>query len=75
MARPSNNVQSLSMTITVSPQTKQYLEDLVLKGTHGATPAEIARKMINDAVNKLIADKLLAERQWRVVGDGTVELV
>jgi len=54
------------MTITVTPQVKQYLEDLVLKGTHGQSPAEIVRAMINANIRQFIASGELKERKWRI---------
>ena len=39
MARPSNTFDSSSLTIAVTPQVRQYLEDLTLKGTFGGSPA------------------------------------
>ena len=74
MARPTNTVETLSMTITVTPQVKQYLEDLVIKGTHGQSPAEIVRTMINDNVRKLIANNELKERKWRLGPDNKLVL-
>lgn len=65
--------ESLSMTVTVSPQTKQYLEDLVAEGTHGGSPAEVARKLINDGINKLIKDQLLAKRVWATPEPGSIK--
>jgi len=75
MARPANTVESLSMTITVTPQVKQYLEDLVLKGTHGQSAAEVVRTMVNNTVRQLISTKELDERKWRLGENGKLELV
>lgn len=74
MARPVNTVESLSMTITVTPQVKQYLEDLVVKGTHGQSPAEIVRAMINTEIRKLITSNELKERKWRLGPDNKLVL-
>lgn len=75
MARPSNTVETLSMTITVTPQMKQYLEDLVVKGLYGSSPAEIVRNMVQKCVRQHITDKDIKEREWRLNGEGKLELV
>jgi hypothetical protein len=63
------------MTISVAPQIRQYLTDLTAKGTFGNTPQEVVRSLVAGAIQKLIADKQLSERTWRVLEDGGVELV
>ena len=35
MARPTNNFDSVTMTIAVTPQIKMYLEDLTADGMYG----------------------------------------
>lgn len=75
MARTSSPVESLSMTITVTPQMKQYLEDLVVKGLYGSSPAEIVRNMVQKCVREHIAAKDIKEREWRLNGEGKLELV
>ena len=75
MARPVNTVETLSMTITVTPQVKQYLEELVLKGTYGQSPAEIVRTMVNNNVQAIIDRGGLKERKWRPGADGKMELI
>lgn len=75
MARPTNTVGTTSMTVSVAPQIRQYLLDLTAKGTFGNTPQEVVRSLISSSIQKLISDNQLAERQWMVREDGTVELV
>jgi hypothetical protein len=74
MARPANTVETLSMTITVTPQVKQYLEDLVMKGTFGQSPAEIVRGWVNAKVTEHIDSGRLKERKWKQGADGKMEL-
>jgi hypothetical protein len=63
------------MTISVAPQIRQYLLDLSAKGTFGNTPQEVVRSLLASSIQRLISDDQLAERTWRVLDDGTVELV
>ena len=75
MARPLNTVGTSSMTISVAPQIRQYLLDLTSKGTFGNTPQEVVRSLVATSIQTLIAAKQLDERKWRVLEDGSVELV
>jgi hypothetical protein len=75
MARPNNTVGTTSMTISVAPQIRHYLLELTAKGTFGNTPQEVARTLISTSIQRLIAEKQLDERRWRVQDDGTVELI
>ncbi len=75
MARPTNTVASTSMTISVAPQIRHYLLELTSKGTFGNTPQEVARTLIATSIQRLISEKALDERKWRVLEDGTVDLV
>jgi len=75
MARPNNTVGTSSMTISVAPQIRQYLLDLTAKGTFGNTPQEVVRSLLASSIQRLISDEQLDERKWRVLEDGTVELV
>ncbi|MBK8092292.1 MAG: hypothetical protein IPK32_10045 [Verrucomicrobiaceae bacterium] len=64
MARPSNTFDSSSLTIAVTPQVKQYLEDLTLKGTFGGSPAEAARAILNNAIETMLNNGGLERRKW-----------
>ena len=63
------------MTISVGPQIRQYLLDLTSKGTFGNTPQDVIRSLVANSIQKLIAGKQLDERKWRVLEDGSVELI
>jgi len=63
MARPSNTFDSSSLTIAVTPQVRQYLEDLTLKGTFGS-PAEAARAILNNAIESMLNSGALERRKW-----------
>lgn len=64
MARPSNTFDSSSLTIAVTPQVKQYLEDLTLKGTFGSSPAEAARMLLNNGIEAMLNSGALDRRKW-----------
>jgi hypothetical protein len=64
MARPSNNFESLTMTIAVTPQIRMYLEDLTLKGTYGCSAAEAARMVLSRAIDDLVDRGSLQRRQF-----------
>lgn len=64
MARPSNNFESLTMTIAITPQIRMYLEDLTLKGTYGCSAAEAARMVISKAIDDLVDRGSLQRRQF-----------
>lgn len=64
MARPSNNFESLTMTIAVTPQIRMYLEDLTLKGTYGCSAAEAARMVLSKAIDDLVDRGSLQRRHF-----------
>ncbi|HYF34869.1 MAG TPA: hypothetical protein VD994_06210 [Prosthecobacter sp.] len=71
MARPSNNFESVSLTIAITPQMRVYLEDLTMKGTHGCSPAEAARMVLSRAIEDMINKGDLEKRKF-VIQDGDV---
>jgi hypothetical protein len=71
MARPSNNFESVSLTIAITPQMRVYLEDLTMKGTHGCSPAEAARMVLSRAIEDMINKGDLDKRKF-VMQDGDV---
>jgi len=71
MARPSNNFDSVTMTIAVTPQIKMYLEDLTADGMYGCSPSEAARLLIAQAVEQKIREGALTRRKF-IVQDGDV---
>lgn len=76
MARPSNTVETVSMTISVTPQLKHYLEDLSVKGIYGGGSAQdVAKHLLNTAIQELLLKGLLTAKEWRATGDGKVEIV
>jgi hypothetical protein len=64
MARPTNTYDSSPLTLAVSPQVRQYLEDLTLKGTFGSNPAEAAKHILNSAIESMLNSGALERRKW-----------
>ena len=73
MARPTNTFESLSLTIAITPQMKVYLEDLVMKGTYGSSPAEAARMALSRAIDDMIDKGSLIRRSFQVQGTTIVQ--
>lgn len=73
MARPSNTFESLSLTIAITPQMKVYLEDLVMKGTYGSSPAEAARMALSRAIDEMLDKGSLQRRSFQVQGTTIVQ--
>jgi hypothetical protein len=71
MARPSNNFDSVTMTIAVTPQIKMYLEDLTADGMFGCSPSEAARMLLGQAIEQKIKDGALTRRKF-IIQDGEV---
>ncbi len=74
MARPSNNFDSLSLTIAITPQIKVYLEDLTLKGTFGCSAPEAARMVLSKAIDEMVNKGDLDRRRF-AIKDGRVAVV
>lgn len=73
MARPTNTFESLSLTIAITPQMKVYLEDLVMKGTYGSSPAEAARMVLSRAIDDMLDKNSLIRRNFQVQGNQVVQ--
>ena len=73
MARPTNSFESHSLTIAITPQMKVYLEDLVMKGTYGSSPAEAARMALSRSIDDMIDKGSLVRRNFQVQGTSIVQ--
>lgn len=73
MARPTNSFESLSLTIAITPQMKVYLEDLVMKGTYGSSPAEAARMALSRAIDDMLDKGSLNRRNFHIQGNQIVQ--
>ncbi|HCN31114.1 MAG TPA: hypothetical protein DIT64_20850 [Verrucomicrobiales bacterium] len=74
MARPTNTFETIPMTIAVTPQIRMYLDDLVMRGSYGSSPAEAARVLISEAIEWKISDKKLDLKKF-ILQDGEVVAV
>jgi hypothetical protein len=59
MARKPNKNSSARLFIRPSSQVVSYLEQLAELGIHGTTPSEVAKKLIENEVERLIRDEIL----------------
>ena len=73
MARPSNNFESSPGTVAFTPQIRQYLDDLTLKGTFGGSPADAVRMIVNNAIENMLNNGALERRKW-IMNDGKLVL-
>ena len=73
MARPTNSFESHSLTIAITPQMKVYLEDLVMKGTYGSSPAEAARMALSRSIDDMIDKGSLVRRNFQVQGTSIIQ--
>ncbi len=71
MARPTNNFDSVTMTIAVTPQIRLYLEDLTADGMYGCSPSEAARLLIGQAIEAKIKNGALNRLKF-IVQNGDV---
>ena len=66
MARPSNNFDSSTLSIAITPQIKVYLEDLTLKGTFGSSASEAARMILSKAIDDMVNSGALERRRFAI---------
>ena len=60
MARPSNTSEMVPMSISLTRAMKEYLDELALMGTFGGgNPQDVAKFLLNNAVNGLFKDGTL----------------
>jgi hypothetical protein len=52
---------------------KVYLEDLVMKGTYGSSPAEAARMALSRAIDDMLDKGSLLRRNFQVQGTSIVQ--
>lgn len=73
MARPINTVKTVSMSISLTPQMMEYFEDMAELGTYGGgSPQDVAKFLLQNAVNDLIRSKDIGRKRYKSVGDGKV---
>jgi len=53
MARPRNSAETVTITLSTTPQVRGYLELLVADGTFGKNVAEAAERLIAEKIREL----------------------
>ena len=53
MARPRNSAETVTLTLSTTPQVKRYLEVFVADGTYGKNAAEAAERLIAEKIREL----------------------
>jgi hypothetical protein len=53
MARPKNSAETVTITLSTTPQVRGYLEVLVADGTYGKNVAEAAERLIAEKIREL----------------------
>lgn len=56
MARPQNLAETLTLTISTTPQIKEWLDFVAATGMKGKTAAEVASRFVEEKVLAMIAD-------------------
>jgi hypothetical protein len=59
MGRKKNLSPPVKVGITISPQMSNYLDELVARGIHGRTPAEVVFQLISREIQQLLKDGYL----------------
>jgi hypothetical protein len=59
--------------VAFTPQIRQYLDDLTLKGTFGGSPADAVRMIVNNAIENMLNNGALDRRKW-IMNDGKLVL-
>ena len=59
MARPPNDLQSVELRISTTPQVVALLKQLVICGLFGKNAAEAADRLLSEKLRGLVADGTL----------------
>ncbi len=59
MARAKNSLESVQITVSVTPQIRELIEKLTDGGLYGKNPAETANTLIGERIKQLLASKEL----------------
>jgi hypothetical protein len=63
MPRKPNKNKTVPITIRSSEELAAYLEALARVGIHGKTPAEVAKTLVGNEIERLIRDNILQLRK------------
>jgi hypothetical protein len=62
MGRKPNAAETVQVTISTTPQVKEYLLQLVRTGLYGKNEAEAAERLITESLRRQIPEGLLIPR-------------
>jgi hypothetical protein len=68
MPRLRNSVRSVQITISTTPQTRAYLDQLVGSGIYGKNPAEAAERLIASNLERLLREGVLLRPLTKIAG-------
>lgn len=66
MARPRNKADTVTITLSTTPQVRRWLEILVADGSYGKNVAEAAERLIAEKIRELRGDEALSKALRRV---------
>ena len=63
MAKAANTVRSESLTVTLSEQSVELLEEIAALGIYGRNPAEVAGRFVDRELERLVEARWLKLRK------------
>ena len=60
MPRKANGHATKAVSIRLSAQNHRYLAELSELGIHGVTPSEIAKRFVENEIERMVREKFLA---------------
>ena len=63
MGKPANTVRSESLTVTLSQQSVELLEQIASRGIYGRNPAEVAGRFVDRELERLVESLRLKLRK------------
>lgn len=60
MPRKANGHATKPVSIRLSEQNHKYLTELSKLGIHGVTPSEIAKRFVENEIERMVREKFLA---------------
>ena len=72
MARRPNTAETVTITLSTTPQVRRYLESLVTNGTYGKNAAEAADRLISERIRELQKEGILPRVLLEAESEDTV---